>query len=992
MDTELNSILRNLCDDRVTNDEYSYVNTSSDKTKWNIKNNNQEQFWKQYCELVYNRMEKYQNSPDKIFDNMHLAERPTKIMPIISHFTLKFHIDDEDDSWEPYDDLFLINICRLHQQVLSENFQISEAEQEKYVAVVLESASHWYETINDVKHLVIEFRIHFPYSRVESNVQMDIIRKQLIIKLRNENVLSLITRQPIGDWESIISSTVLFNPLNLYGSVESSDKVGAVESTTKIGLVLNFICEYITSEEISELTLRGRKIPKAELHDIFDIVYHSHFFQKIIPTSMVHEDTKEDSDDDTPSANYEKWLPMFLSVEYSSTVLVPSKQTSIVKNNKYFEESNDSDEDDDEDESDADLAQILINFINIDRFKREIYWMDIGKALQSAYDGAKDGLKLWSKYTKTAISKVSIVPDFIKNFKDIVIKSSSDVDLAIDKICKHYYEAFCVTDSHNLTVKTLAWYAREDSWLQYNDWHTAWCEKHIHNVLYDQSHSDIANYFYKTYWLEYAYSESNVGKNQGKWYYFVKGKWLELTNDAIEIKKTLSNKFVKIFLKKRAEIYSVNTSLGNPYSKKKAKESDHVEMHGKRLTKIISLLKSQASKSNIVSALREYFLNTKMGNVLNCNPYITGVENGVLEVCNSSLVFRNNKPEDYISMTLKASYNNHFTWEHPLVREFMDWHRKMFPEPSLLDYALKFASSCLIGLNSNKDFIIMSGNGDNSKSMNIKLYESLFGGYCIKIPIALLTEKGANSSSPSPQLARAKCTRVAFIDEPEDDITMNKGAIKRFTGGDSFFARMLHDNGSDVKATFKLVLTCNNIPLIPNADTAVKGRTKIIPYLSKWVDNPPETEEEQFKQLRFKIDRQFEMRIKDYTPAFLWVMVQYFSKYISEGLNVPDIVNKTNEEYWRNNDVYSQFIGDSIVELPLIDGKRNDKAKVDFSNIFSEFKDWFRKYFPGTQIPDRRMVRKELNNRWGQMVNNGWHGIQLKTDDDNFSSLSTNII
>src|SRR5690606_1722159 len=151
----------------------------------------------------------------------------------------------------------------------------------------------------------------------------------------------------------------------------------------------------------------------------------------------------------------------------------------------------------------------------------------------------------------------------------------------------------------------------------------------------------------------------------------------------------------------------------------------------------------------------------------------------------------------------------------------------------MLHHFLKFCASCLRGGNNDKIFPIWTGDGDNSKSMMVKLFESTFGEYCLKFPVQMLSEKAANSGGPTPQLARAKGSRIAFLDEPEDDVTLNKGIIKRFTGGDSFFARLLQDNGGDIKSTFKMILTCNKVPVITNPDPAIKKRVTLFPYESK---------------------------------------------------------------------------------------------------------------------------------------------------------------
>jgi hypothetical protein len=236
-----------------------------------------------------------------------------------------------------------------------------------------------------------------------------------------------------------------------------------------------------------------------------------------------------------------------------------------------------------------------------------------------------------------------------------------------------------------------------------------------------------------------------------------------------------------------------------------------------------------------------------------------------------------------------------------------------------------------------------------------------------------------NASGPTPQLARAKSTRVAFLDEPEDDIPMHKGTIKRYTGGDSFFARLLQDNGGDVQATFKMILICNKVPVIANADKAIKNRTRIFPYLSTWSMDAPEDEREQYEQRKFKMDPTFERRIPVLAPAFLWIMAQYYPHYSSQGLVDPEIVTETTEAYWRDNDIYAQFAADTIREVYIDEAQtiRDESARLTLSEVYSEFKIWFRDAFPGTKVPERTVVRTELSSRWGRIQAGAWHGLAI---------------
>jgi phage/plasmid-associated DNA primase len=318
----------------------------------------------------------------------------------------------------------------------------------------------------------------------------------------------------------------------------------------------------------------------------------------------------------------------------------------------------------------------------------------------------------------------------------------------------------------------------------------------------------------------------------------------------------------------------------------------------------------------------------------------------------------------------------------------MDWFKKVFPDPKLLHHFLKFAASCLKGRNSDKLFPIFTGEGNNSKSMIVKLFEKTFGDYCVKFDISNVTSRNGNPNAPSPQLARSKATRLAFMDEPEDDIPLNKGVLKRWIGGDSFFCRMLQDNGGDVEVTFKLVLTCNKVPFIPK-DTAITNRVDLYPFLGTWSRDAPASPEEQDRLHIYPLDELFENKIPALSLGFIWMITQYYVYYATEGLkHKPQIVIDTTEAYWRENDVYAQFAADCITEV-IRDGVRDNSARVSLNQVYDEFKNWYKNSFPALKIPTRPVVKSELVSRWGKLAGKYWFGIKIIDDDEVIDIKST---
>lgn len=948
MDKELRDLLRLLEADDVK-DTFTHITTYGPQSKWNIKHQNLETFWIKYCELVHNKLE----SKDYCA-NMCLCEKPQDVSPLNAKFTFRFHINEDEEAWEPYDDDFLHWICYIYQQVLEDNFRINSENQMEFIVVVMESLSHWYEDSGDGKRfLVMEMKIQFPYARIESGLQYRVVRSKVMNLLREHNVMSKMNRQPIGDWDNIISKSTN-EPIPLYGSSE-------LQSKPKLEIIHIW---HIITEHMLENSLQPEDL---ELESIFMPTMHHH-----VQMSAVSDTIFEDIGD------LKFWLPMFLSSYYWEQVLMPkmeipnplnpSNSKILVNNPERLLGTNFNGSslkvDNSNEITNIEISEQMIKMLKPFRFFRESFWLDIGKALYWSDDGGENGLLSWIRHSEKSI--YGLPEEQIPNY---LLSAGS-----IAETCKSLYDTFV---NANITVKTLAWYAREDSPEHYDAWHFDWCLPSINQAL-ERTDNDVAHAFYKVYWLDYVY----CAEGKGKWFKFNKQRWYEI-NQGLELTKELSYGFRKIFELRRAILTNqIHQSDDEGFI-------SNGEIAIKKLTDLIHKLKMKPFKNRILEESREFFNNDKFISLLDTNLELTGILNGVIEA-NEHINFRNAKPEDYISKCTGIPYHEDYSFEHPLVKELMEWMSKCFVDRSLRHHFLKFSASFLKGGNNDKIFPIWTGEGNNSKSMIVKLFETTLASYCIKLPVSMLSEKAMNSSGPTPQLARARNTRVAFLDEPEDDLPMHKGTIKRYTGGDSFFARLLQDNGGDIKATFTMVLMCNKVPNIDKADKAVHNRTKIFPYLSTWVENPPETEEEQYRKLLFKMDKFFEKRIPILAPAFLWVMVQYYSYYKLEGLVDPDIITEYTENYWRENDLVSLYIADNI-QYDLINGEPNPNTKATLREIWTNFKIWFKENFPSSRPPQRDYLKSELINRWGKMEGNYWRGIILISDEEptTFSSVSS---
>jgi phage/plasmid-associated DNA primase len=922
---------------------FKYVTTYNSIKRWSILPDKETDFWKGYCSLV-------DSDPQA---KLCLAEKMHEESPIIVNLKLRFKIENDEDlgDWKAYNESFIAHVCHIYQSVIIETLNIVDVNYVELIVAVLESSSNYIETDDKIKQKVLctDIRLQFPYARVDVGFQKRVLRERAIQLLNDSDCLEKLRKKPLDKWNKIISDN-FDSPKMMYGSTENPEQPK---------LLLTHLWYWIEKNMLEDENFDDINL---SLSDIFDPKNH----QDIVNNKM-NSDVISGSELSSGEDKATFWLPMFLSLDFWGTSLeLKTQDDGRFKKNpnqkqNVFEYKNDWNVTTVADTT-LGICEKMIPVLDFDRYYVETSWFDIGKALfhSSRYIDKDLGLKIWIKQTlKVLESSKRPIPKYMLAHGEP------------EQTMRFFYASFA---GKPITEKTLAFYARIDNPEIYSEWHKTWCTTAISKAL-NCSHLDVAEAVWRVYWLDFLYCP-----NDDMWLYFNEGKW-NLDKKNLRIMEIISIDFIK-----RVElmISNIRDSMHNA-----DEENDGATENGNatiiKLNGLILKLKDIRYIKNIVEALRIKFKNTKFASSCDANPHTLGIENGVFEVIGDRIQFRPAKPEDYILLNTGCEYPTDYTMETPAVKECIKWMEQVFPDKELRHHFMKFSASCVKGRNSDKIFPIFTGEGNNSKSMIVKLFMKVFGQYAIKFDMANVTGRNNNPGSASPHLARAKAVRMGFMDEAADDVPMHKETIKRVIGGDSFYTRKLHDNGGDIEVFFKLVLSCNKVPIIPKADTAIKNRVKIFIFESTWaatvmVDGEmipvPDDGIVVNGVHYFKLDQLFEERIPELATAFMWLLAEYYPYYAAEKLSDPEIVKRKTDEYWEDNNVYAQFAADCVV----VD-KGNQNVKVSFTEIYSKFRIWWKESFDGVKVPEKPQVKKDLQGRWGSLNGKYWYGVSLIEDE-----------
>lgn len=587
----------------------------------------------------------------------------------------------------------------------------------------------------------------------------------------------------------------------------------------------------------------------------------------------------------------------------------------------------------------AKLIPMLAQYRTEDRNE----WMTIGWILFNIGDGCEDALNQWLDF------------------------SSRDSENYDESTCIYEWERMIKKD---FTLGTLRYFASIDSPEAYKKFKQEQSDKYVKDSL-NGSHNDIAKILYEEYGSEFV-----CGSISNKtWYQFKDHRWEEI-EEGIFLREKLSTTIAGRFIQMGQEEFVKAGTCTD-----KADQAMYAARI-KQIQKIISGLKSAPYKNNVMREAMEVFYDKRFKEKLDQNPYLFLVKNGVYDL--KLNIFRAGRPEDFLSTGAPINYRI-FDESHEGVQEVHDYLEKVFVDEDIRRYFLDQTSDVFIGGNFEKRVNVWTGEGDNAKSVTQNIIEKMLGRLAIKFSTTLVTGKKTQAGSCAPELARAGTggIRWATLEEPDGDEEVNTGLIKSLSGNDSYWARDLFEKGKatrEMTPMFKLTFICNKLPRLKYADTATWNRFRVVPFESTFVrpgEPCPSSYEEQLKQKRFPMDKEFHKKIPDLLEPFLWVLLEH-RKNMKVRIE-PEKVKAATAMYRKKNDIYRQFVEECIIE--------DSENVLSLIELYNSFKNWYKEGFPNHQLPVKNEVKEYFVKLWDEPERGGrWRGYKIRTLQDDIDS------
>ena len=320
-----------------------------------------------------------------------------------------------------------------------------------------------------------------------------------------------------------------------------------------------------------------------------------------------------------------------------------------------------------------------------------------------------------------------------------------------------------------------------------------------------------------------------------------------------------------------------------------------------------------------------------------------------------------------------ASYMQDYSWQHPSVKDLVEWSYITFIDPDTITYFWKFVASLLRGGNTDKKLIFWAGPTANNMKSTWELFlRKLLDQRCINMPVNYYTMgKGAANNHTAAEVRR-EYARLTFSEEPENNVAFKLSIVKSVCGNDPQSIRAAYaEEQKDIETQDKQVIVCNNPPPISKEAASVE-RVVVIVFASQCSYDAPKTREDQIAQRLFPRDPLFSRKFAAMVDAALWMQVQIWPLYYREGITVqPETVRNATQAYWDSIDKYILFINECTEK------DEEMASSVDVVSVYNEFKGWHGIKYRGESMPTKLLIVQELSKRIGEVVGEGWVGIRL---------------
>jgi len=264
--------------------------------------------------------------------------------------------------------------------------------------------------------------------------------------------------------------------------------------------------------------------------------------------------------------------------------------------------------------------------------------------------------------------------------------------------------------------------------------------------------------------------------------------------------------------------------------------------------------------------------------------------------------------------------------------------------------------------------IFYGRDGNNGKTTLLTTVAKALGNreYATQINIdsLMMDPRGAGTNNATnSDLSDLQGARFAFTSEVDSAQRLSLGRVKYLTGMSDLRTRRMRENWITFPSTHKIIMDCNERPVVSNPSDAVWNRLVSVPFDVVIPDD--------------EIDTDLPVKLEAELPGILAWIIEGARRYYLEGLRGrPAEVEMSTGEYRQTADRLCEFIQDCC--------GLNEFAWVSSGQLVNAYQDWCRRNgekFPleGRDFTDQIKAKgcapktKEIQGK----PTRGWAGIEL---------------
>ena len=596
------------------------------------------------------------------------------------------------------------------------------------------------------------------------------------------------------------------------------------------------------------------------------------------------------------------------------------------------------------------ITKIVLRCLSDERLEQYDLWIKLGMCLKNI--GGDKLFDLWNKFSERGDKYDSI------------------------ESCQKFWDGF---KRDGLSIGSLHHWAKNDNMDEYMKIREENLSGKIDSCIFKGGqHDDVAEVvcgYFKDQFICADLKES--------WFWFDGNKWTPCPK-GYRLHRALSGQIKEIFYRRHQFYKKEMDKLENEGNILAAKMQDGNQ---KAAYKIYDNLKNVTFTENIMKACKLKFYREKIMEKMDSNTKLFAFENCIFDLENN--ILREGRPDDLVSITNKlklpviqnelpltpddlwermkgrvGKYKNkkNSEWDYNkwddgnnqyferVHRDISQFFKEILPDHNIRKYCLRFIASRMCGDVLEQRFSIWTGSGGNGKSILIDIIRTVFGEYCVNLPVTLLTQKRKASNAACPEKARTRGTRICYMQEPDSGERINAGEMKELSGGDMISARKLYSDVFEFKPQFEIVLMCNEKPTIEDKTNGAWRRVQVYPFVSRFVDDNNQIN---IENNIYKRDKSLPTKLEHWSIVFMGMLMK---EWVNMGGGVdedsiPESIRMETENYKNQNDIVGQWICE---DLDICEDE-----STPFNEMWNAFENWFTENHSNGKV-DKIVVKRRL--------------------------------